>query len=58
MDRNTNDQTQTQALTIEDLDAVVGGKDIVTTVVNAIVDGINALLGRETVCTSKSCVTF
>ena len=58
MDRNTNDQTSERALTIEELDAVIGGKNIVTTVVNAIVDGINALLGRETVCTSKSCVTF
>jgi hypothetical protein len=58
MDRNTNDQTSERALSIDELDAVVGGKDIVTTVVNAIVDGINALLGRETVCTSKSCVTF
>jgi hypothetical protein len=57
MDRNTNEQTIERALTIEDLDAVVGG-NIVTTVVNAVVDGINALLGRETVCTSKSCVTF
>jgi hypothetical protein len=59
MDRNTNDQNQNQtnALTIEELDAVVGG-NIITTVVNAVVDGINALLGRETVCTSKSCVTF
>jgi hypothetical protein len=58
MDRNTNDRTSDRALSIEELDAVVGGKNIVTTVVNAIVDGINALLGRETVCTSKSCVTF
>ena len=58
MDRNTNDQTSERALTVEELDAVVGGESIVTKVVNAVVDGINALLGRETVCTSKSCVTF
>jgi hypothetical protein len=58
MDRNTNDQTTDRALTVEELDAVVGGEGIVTKVVNAVVDGINALLGRETVCTSKSCVTF
>jgi len=58
MDRNTNDQTSERALTIEELDAVIGGESIVTKVVNAVVDGINALLGRETVCTSKSCVTF
>jgi hypothetical protein len=58
MNRNTNDQNSEHALNIDELDAVVGGKNIVTTVVNAIVDGINALLGRETVCTSKSCTTF
>jgi hypothetical protein len=58
MDRNTNDQTSERALTIEELDAVIGGKNIVTTVVNAIVDGINALLGRGTECNSKSCVTY
>ena len=58
MDLNTNDQTPDRALTIDELDAVVGGESIVTKVVNAVVDGINALLGRETVCTSKSCVTF
>jgi hypothetical protein len=58
MDRNTNEQTTDRALTVEELDAVVGGEGIVTKVVNAVVDGINALLGRETVCTSKSCVTF
>jgi hypothetical protein len=58
MDRNTNDQIETRALTTEELDAVIGGEGIITKVVNAVVDGINALLGRETVCTSKSCVTF
>jgi hypothetical protein len=58
MDRNPNDQACDRILTIEELDAVVGGESIVTKVVNAVVDGINALLGRETVCTSKSCVTF
>jgi hypothetical protein len=58
MERNTSDQNQTRALSIEELDEVVGGAGIVQTVVNAVVDGINALLGRETVCTSKSCVTF
>jgi hypothetical protein len=58
MDRNTNDHISERALSMEELDAVAGGKDILTTVVNAVVDGINALLGRETVCTSKSCTTF
>jgi hypothetical protein len=58
MERNTNDQNQTRALSIEELDEVVGGEGIVQKVVNAVVDGINALLGRETVCTTKSCVTF
>jgi hypothetical protein len=58
MDRNTNDQNETRALTIEELDAVIGGESVITKVVNAVVDGINALLGRETVCTSKSCTTF
>jgi hypothetical protein len=58
MDHNTNDQTSDLSLTIEELDTVVGGESVVTKVVNAVVDGINALLGRETVCTSKSCVTF
>ena len=58
MEHNTSDQNQTRALSIEELDEVVGGAGIVQTVVNAVVDGINALLGRETVCTSKSCVTF
>ena len=58
MEHNTNDQNQTRALSIEELDEVVGGAGIIQTVVNAVVDGINALLGRETVCTSKSCVTF
>jgi hypothetical protein len=57
MDRNTNEQTSERALTIDELDNVVGG-NIVTTVVNAIKDGINALLGRGTECTSKSCVTY
>jgi hypothetical protein len=59
MDGNntTTDQTADRELTIEELEAVAGG-NIVTKVVNAIADGINALLGRETVCTSKSCVTF
>ena len=58
MERNTSDQNEIRALTIEELDGVVGGKDILTTVVNAVVDGINALLGRGTECTSKSCVTY
>jgi hypothetical protein len=58
MERNTSDQNEIHALTIEELDGVVGGKDILTTVVNAVVDGINALLGRGTECTSKSCVTY
>ena len=58
MEPNTNDQNQTRALSIEELDEVVGGEGIVQKVVNAVVDGINALLGRETVCTTKSCVTF
>ncbi len=48
MDRNTNEQTSERALTIEELDAVAGGTNIITTVVNAVVDGINALLGRGT----------
>jgi hypothetical protein len=58
MERNTNDQSQTRTLTIEELDGIVGGQNIITTVVNAVVDGINALLGRGTECTTKSCVTY
>jgi len=58
MDRNTNDLTLAPALTTEEFDAAIGGQSIVSTVVNAVVDGINALLGHETVCNSKSCVTF
>jgi hypothetical protein len=58
MERNTSDLNETRALSIEELDGVVGGESIVTKVVNAVVDGINALLGRGTECTSKSCVTY
>jgi hypothetical protein len=58
MERSTSDQNEIHALSIEELDGIVGGEGIVQKVVNAVVDGINALLGRGTECTSKSCVTY
>jgi hypothetical protein len=58
MERSTSDQNEIHALSIDELDGIVGGEGIVQKVVNAVVDGINALLGRGTECTSKSCVTY
>jgi hypothetical protein len=58
MERNTSDLNETRALSIEELDGVVGGKGIVDKIVNAVVDGINALLGRGTECNGTSCVTY